>query len=92
MNAHLYLRSLRDDDRCQCGQAETVKHFLLECPVYENQREEMRIELETVGLQRPDTTDLLYGTNFLTKAANEEIFYIVQNYIRRTKRFPKPKR
>ena len=40
-----------DCNKCQCTHIESIGHYLLECPLYENQREKLRRKLfETCGI------------------------------------------
>ena len=46
LNIYLSKRKIVEDPECECGHGiETVKHFLLLCPKYEEQRSELRKEV-----------------------------------------------
>ena len=54
MNENLLKCNIYESDSCQCGQIESVKHYLMKCELYENEREEMRrkfIRHESTGCQ-----------------------------------------
>ena len=38
LNYDLYLKNIIDSPLCRCNNIETVKHFFLDCPFYNNQR------------------------------------------------------
>ena len=38
LNYDLYLKNIIDSHLCRCNNTETVKHFFLDCPIYNNQR------------------------------------------------------
>ena len=42
VNEYLHKCNIKDSNNCECGGIETVSHYLLECPKYENEREKMR--------------------------------------------------
>jgi hypothetical protein len=43
LNQYLHRFNIIDDSHCECGHGiETVKHFLLDCPMHENARKELR--------------------------------------------------
>ena len=37
-----YKNVTKNDANCECGEKETINHYLLECENYENEREQMR--------------------------------------------------
>ena len=96
LNSHLYSIGLSITPACLCGQPETVKHFLLDCKMYEQARVQLFEKLEGLLEMRVSKYTksnlcniLLYGEKphlqdkFLH---NKFIFFSVQRYICRTKR------
>ena len=54
LNSHLADRGLTEDRACECGvENETVQHFLLECPLYQAQRDELFENLPFQNVTRP---------------------------------------
>ena len=86
LGQHLFPWGLSDDPSCHCGAAhETPSHYLLECPVFEDDRDNMFMELEHIYVIPIDM--LLYGDLKLEKKENLKRFDAVQRYIIVTKRF-----
>ena len=49
-----------DSSECQCGEVESVSHYLLFCPLYEKEREQMRRNLfQNCGIINLDMNKLL---------------------------------
>ena len=82
----LYRVNLTDSPTCQCGHScENAFHYLLECPMYNISR---NIMLNNLQPYYPVNLDiLLSGNPELSNADNEEIFRIVQTFIRTSNRF-----
>jgi hypothetical protein len=77
LNADLFRVHLANDPGCICGRAfEDVIHFILECCLYNEAREELTLRL----------IFLLFGDDTLTEMLNLQIFKSVQLYIKQTKR------
>ena len=82
LNQHLHSKNIIADPSCACGGVESTKHFLLQCPHFNQARIEMLNTLSTVCLNV-----LLYGDNNLDTHYNKLIFETVQKYISDSKRF-----
>ena len=80
---HLYLKNIEANPLCTCGEVESTSHFLLYCPQYQNQRQNLRIK---IGIPL-SLNLLLYGDSNLSYETNRTIFLNVQEYIKNTKRF-----
>ncbi len=75
-----------DSPLCRCGGTyETAHHFLVECPLYQEERLEFKAEIIKIGDFESKT--LLYGNENLSYEANCRIFDAVQKYIEVTERF-----
>ena len=89
LNSHLhnYLHVI-DSPKCICplGLDETTEHFLLHCPIYMTQRQDMFNALAGLGIVMIDEDLLLYGNPDLDLPTNHLIFQIVQTYITQTSR------
>ena len=76
-----------DSPSCPCGaRRETSKHFLLDCPLYANERALMLSDLSEMGF-KPTTKNLLFGNTNYTDAINCQAADIVQTFLNATKRF-----
>ena len=64
---------------------EDTKHFILECPLYFNLRQEMLTVISEFCL--PSLNVILFGNPDLTTHSNTRIFDAVQSFILKTKRF-----
>ena len=85
LNENLHMKNLSPTDKCKCGEIETTKHYLIDCPEYHPERTSM---LNTLNLQNPPTTELLLeGDVNLSPDENTKIIVAVQTYIKNTKRF-----
>ena len=72
---------LANDPGCICGCAlEDAIHFILECCLYNEAREELKLRL--VFLHELKIEVLLFGDDTLTEMQNLQIFKSVQLYIK----------
>lgn len=85
LNHHLFSKSIIASSLCFCGDIETTKHYLLECPRYVQLRTTMINNVSTICI--PSLSSLLFGDETLDDIANQNIFIAVQRYISETKRF-----
>ena len=81
LNYDLYMKNIIDSRLCRCNNIETVKHFFLECPNYNNQRITL---MQTVSRFYSITLDtLLYGNSTLSLQANSDMFEAVQPFCKK---------
>ena len=78
---------------CECGQIETVQHYLLECPLYDEARYTLLKRLrEELGIQAPNIYTLLgYDSPVEFPNWRELISEEVGHFIERTERFKETK-
>ena len=74
---YLFRCGLSDLPLCSCGALETVDHYLLECHIYNNQRDYVREQLELNNIRIPLSKKLLLGGEALEISQQ----FIVQNQI-----------
>ena len=88
LNDHLYSHiHVVDSPTCICGHTrENNKHFLLECPLYLNERSEMFIKLRQLGFD-PSLTNILYGNTQYKDNVNIKAFEIIHEFLATTGRF-----
>lgn len=58
LNGYLSKIKASPTELCECGQPETVRHFLIECPRWDNQRQALK---QAVGTRCADLSYLLGG-------------------------------
>ena len=84
LGSDLYRNHLADSDICiGCNTPETVKHYLLHCNKYSNIRAQ---SISTIDVA-VNIDILLKGCPMYDDITNGNIFRVVQEYIRLTKRF-----
>jgi len=88
LNDHLYsLIHVVDQPNCPCGHIrENNKHFLLDCPLYNNEHIQMIADLNLLGFE-PLLNNLLYGNATYSEKTNQNAFLVIQQFIQATKRF-----
>ena len=88
LNAHLFLLHVSDTSQCACGYVtEDTEHFLLQCPLYHIQRQNMLQSLSQHGnVNDLDVQTLLYGNEEYSLLVNQAIFDAVHQYILLTDR------
>jgi len=75
--AHLFRFNMADVPLCECGELETVQHFLLQCPSYNEARRSLQEGLTLNGIHKPMTNKLLLGGENLRL----EDQYVVQRFM-----------
>ena len=88
LNDHLHsFIHVADKPDCACGfPRENNKHYLLDCPVFCNERNTMLKNLVDINFN-PTVSNLLKGDPELDQKINSKAFKIIQHYILSTKRF-----
>ena len=87
LNDHLfsYIHVI-DTPSCICGHVrENNRHYLLDCPMYYAERNEMLNELQGIGFQA-NLQNLLYGNSQYSDECNIQAFDIIQKFINATDR------
>ena len=87
LNLHLFLLHVVDSPACSCGfNDEDSNHYLLYCPNYNLERQNM---LRALSITFPNYEIneklLLFGSEDLSVVANKNIFKIVHSFIRESK-------
>ena len=82
LREHLYNKNLVENPFCNCGQTESVQHYLLECRHYIALRQQYIYHIQNITVKL-----LLYGDTALSEAENADIFKSVQIFIMKSKRF-----
>ena len=86
LNFHLFRLHVIDSPKCSCGyNSEDSEHFLLMCPLYDNERIELINTI--IDLQSRFTLDtLLFGDDQLSFQENTSLFKAIHKYIEATGR------
>jgi hypothetical protein len=87
LNSNLFERNMADNSTCACEEEdETTEHFLINCELYNDQRQ---IMLQELGMNPQEiTTDLLLkGSSDLSERRNKGIIEATQNFISKSGRF-----
>jgi len=76
-----------DDPQCPCGHnRETTKHFLIDCPLYNVERNIMFRELQALNCD-PTCKNLLYGSTLHDLKTNTNAFLSIQAFLKNSGRF-----
>ena len=68
LNFHLCSKNITESPSCVCGDVESAKHFLLECPRFQQMRLDM---MEIISTMSEPSLNTLYGDGNLDNHANE---------------------
>ena len=70
---NLFSKKHQNDPHCECGEIENTHHYLVNCDLFQNLREEL---LNTVtNYYQPTLNVLLYGNANLSESENKTIFF-----------------
>ena len=82
LNAHLFSLHVVDSPQCICGHdLEDSEHFLLNCPLYLVQRQEMLQKLNQLHVANVDLDTLLFGDTKTDFKTNQNLFKAVHEFI-----------
>ena len=89
MNDYLYKLGIKDANACECGEPETIEHYLLHCELYFDAREHMRTAIFNRTGQIDVSLDLLLieskTENFNTQRS--DILRFLGDFITQSERF-----
>ena len=90
LNEYMNKSNIAESDMCQCGEIESVKHYLIECEMYENGREQLRRKMfEICGIANLDMNLLLDAKHDDEyKDWRNVILSELETFVAETKRFP----
>ena len=88
LNDHLYSHiHVIESPFCSCGHPrENNKHFLLDCPLYINERNAMMQALQSINFD-PTLHNILQGNSECSEETNTQAFTIIQKFLKDTGRF-----
>ena len=99
LNEHKFCHNFKDtpSPMCDCGsETETTRHFVLRCPFFSKQRQELLnslfdIDLSLSNLDEKSLLDIiLFGSEKFKDSINKEILFHSINFIKATERFDRP--
>ena len=92
LNEYLKKSNITESDTCQCGEVESVRHYLLDCELYEDEREQLRRNLfQSCGIAHLDLNLILdLKPDDEQKDWRTAILSELETFIERTKRFSSP--
>ena len=81
---YLHRFNMQDSPLCNCGEIETVKHFLLECPRFQHNRSNLIDDLRDIGVTVPLSLKLLLGGTTYPSPVQFKIVNAVSKYLQDT--------
>ena len=92
LNYYKHLLQQIDSPNCECGETETVEHYLLHCEKYDNLREKLRTEIYfiTGSLEIDLETLLSFGPDDVFKNNRDNIICMLAEFVDDTGRFNSP--
>ena len=94
LNAHLYPVQLSESPQCKCGSpSETLNHFILNCPLYQNARGHLfqsistNLNINITNLHPTELTNLLLNGPNHPSGGGRELACLFQSYLRDSGRF-----
>jgi ribonuclease HI len=84
LNQHLHRFGMTDSDLCRCGAIETITHFLIECPRYNRDRQQLLNKLRKINVQM-SIKNMLGGGDY-KKETQAEIVEVVASFLFNTGR------
>ena len=89
LNEYLCRVNVIESNTCQCGEIETVTHYLLHCPLFEEEREVLRKRLfDICGIIHLDLNMLLdVKKEDEFKDWRDTILSELESYVAKTQRF-----
>ena len=92
LNEYLKKSNIPESDTCQCGEVEAVKHYLLDCELYEDEREQLRRNLfQSFGIAHLDLNLILdLKPDDEQKDWRTAILSELETFVQGTKRFSSP--
>lgn len=85
LNQHLFAKNIIDSPLCVCRAVEDTNHFLFHCHRFHNLRQDLFDKV--IPICQPTSNILLYGSENLTHTQNQQIFFAVQDFLIKSKRF-----
>ena len=98
LNAHRFVTGLSETPYCHCSQIESVEHYVLSCPLYNDERIRLFDRMLSIlpkfnSFTKKQKIEILlngiYLKNNFIDCRNIPITFAIQNYILSTKRFNK---
>ena len=81
MAQHVFRVQLKDIPLCNCGQVETLEHFLLQCPLYARQRNILMQDVEYLYLKNVVYVKLSLGGSNYNKYIQDKIMKFMYKYL-----------
>ena len=78
---HLFRVQLKDSPLCNCGQVETIEHFLLQCPLYARQRNILMQDVQHLSLNNVVDIKLLLGGSNYNEYIQDKIMKFMHKYL-----------
>jgi hypothetical protein len=82
LNQHLYRFNMSDTQMCQCGQIESINHFLFQCPKHIKERNELKQQLQKLKVTF-NLKNILGGGDYPADVQHE-IVTIMAEYLMNT--------
>ena len=87
LNAHLKELHVVDSPACACGNnVEDTNHYLLNCPLFINERRKFLTKLHNIGVNDIDSNAVIHGNVFNEFERNKIMFDALFDYIKETDR------
>ena len=94
LNSHLYPLQLSETPQCHCGSPiETVLHFIVNCPLYHNSRNNLNrsmcnvLNIDFPALHSSEQVDLLLNGTNLPSGVDRVVAHLFQNFLLSCGRF-----
>ena len=82
VNSHMHRFNMSDTDMCDCGEVETIEHYLFQCPKFTIERSYMYLNLTELNVEM--TIKNILGGGTFTPIKQKKITDIMAKYLKDT--------